>query len=222
MRWNVISCSAWRLYVIIDRSAIGARPPAEVAQAAIRGGADVLQLRDKTGSARWLLEEAKGLLPLTRRAGVPLIINDRVDIAMAVDADGVHLGQDDLPLKEARAILGPTRLIGKSTHTTAQALEAQVEGADYIGFGPIFPTPTKPEYSGIGLEAIGEVASRLHIPIVCIGGIECGNLEQVMGAGAPCIAMVRAVCAAEDPETATRDLKRVLVQYHRTHVAHHL
>ena len=218
----MISCAHWQLYVIIDRAAVSARDPVEVASAAIRGGADVIQLRDKTGSARQQLETARRLRPLTRAAGIPLIINDRADLAFASEADGIHLGQDDLPIQEVRRIVGPDTLIGKSTHSLDQALAAQAEGANYIGVGPIFPTPTKPDYGSVGTGLIEEVAARIELPFVCIGGIELGNVEQVVEAGARCVAVVRAVCAAENPESAARRLKRLLTQSSRSTAGHNL
>src|SRR3989338_9134619 len=207
MRWNVTPSSAWQLYVIVDRAAVGARDLREVAAGAIRGGADAIQLRDKVASARALIEAARALLPLTRAAGIPFIINDRADVARAVGADGIHLGQDDLPVGAARDLLGSGRLIGLSTHSLEQALAAQAQGADYIGVGPIFPTPTKPDYGSVGTGLIGQVASRVRLPAVCIGGIDRSNLEQVIRAGATCVAVVRAVCSASDPEAATSELK---------------
>ena len=204
------SCSAWRLYVIVDRAAIGGRDPAEVAAAAMRGGADVIQWRDKAASGREFLKEASRLLPLARTAGIPLIINDRADVAAAIGADGVHLGHDDLPLKEVRRILGAERLIGQSTHSLEQALVAQEEGADYLGCGPIFPTPTKPDYGSVGVDLITRVVTRVQVPVVCIGGIDAMNARQVIAAGAQCVAVVRAVCAAPNPEGAARTLKEIL------------
>ena len=209
----MISCSAWRLYVIVDPAASGARDLAEVAAAAIRGGADAIQLRDKAASARRLLADAERLLPLTRMAGIPLLINDRADIARAIGADGVHLGQQDLPVKDARGLLGPDRLIGKSTHSLEQALAAQAEGADYIGFGPIFPTPTKPDYPSLGTALIRQVRARIQLPVICIGGIDGATVEQAIDAGAWCVAVVRAVCSAPDPESAARNLKHTLTQF---------
>ena len=205
--------SAWRLYVIVDRAAAGERDLADIAAAAIRGGADVIQLRDKTASDKRLLEEALALLPIARAGGVPLIINDRIDVAMAAGADGMHLGQDDIPLERARAIAGRSLLIGVSTHTLDQAMAAQHQGADYIGVGPVFPTPTKPDYGSVGTSLVRQVADRIRIPFVCIGGIDAGNVGQVMQAGGSCVAVIRAVCAAADPEQATRNLKRTLAQF---------
>lgn len=210
MRWNVTS--SWLLYVIVDRSASGTRDLAELAASAIRGGADVIQLRDKNASSAQLIEEGKRLLPVTRAAGIPLIINDRPDVVEAVGADGVHLGQDDGSIEEARRLLGPKRLIGKSTHSLEQAIAADIEGADYIGLGPIFPTPTKPESPSVGTALIREVMQCVEIPIVCIGGMNPTTLRPVLWAGATCVAVVRAVCGAEDPERAARELKQTLTQ----------
>lgn len=212
MRSNVTSCSAWRLYAILDPSAMRSGDLIDLAAAAIRGGADVLQLRHKTASAFELLSYALRLLPMTRAARIPLIINDRADVAHAAGADGVHLGQDDLPLKAAREILGAQALIGLSTHSLEQALVARDAGADYIGLGPIFPTPTKPDDGSVGLALIGHVRSRVQLPTVCIGGIDQTNLPEVVHAGANCVAVVRAIGHAADPESATRDLKHLLVQ----------
>ncbi len=205
---NARSCSTWRLYVIIDRSAAGSRDLADLAAAAIRGGADVLQLRDKAAGAKALTDEARRLLHLTRPAGIPLIINDWPEVAKAAGADGVHLGQDDLSIAKARALLGGTALIGRSTHSLPQALEAEQEGADYLGVGPVFATPTKPDYPQVGVSLVREVASRVRIPFVAIGGIEPGTIGQVIAAGARCVAVVRAVCAAPDPAAAAQQLKK--------------
>ena len=208
-------CSGWTLYVIVDRDAIGRHDLLDVAAAAIRGGADALQLRDKRASVPALLYEVKRLLRVTRPAGIPLIVNDHPDVAGQAGADGVHLGQDDLPLQAARALLGDGAIIGKSTHSLAQARAAQTEGADYIGFGPVFPTPTKPTYGSIGTAPVRDAAAHVSVPIVCIGGIDRTTLDQVLQAGARCVAVVRAVCGAADPEAATRALKSQLTQFAR-------
>lgn len=215
MSSNNTSCSHWRLYVIVDRAAAGARPLDEIADAAIRGGADVLQLRHKTASTDTLLAETARLLRLTRAAGIPLIVNDRADVARAAGADGVHLGQDDLSVADARRLLGPGFLIGQSTHSLEQARAAEAAGPDYIGVGPIFLTPTKPEYPHVGLGLIRQVMGQVSIPAVCIGGIDADNLAQVLEAGAERIAVVRAVCAASDPQAAARRLKDALTHFVR-------
>ena len=213
--WNVTSSSQWQLYVILDRAALTNRDPAEVAFQAIRGGADAIQLRDKGGMARWLLDQAARILPHTRAAGIPLLINDRADVATASGADGVHLGQHDLPVADARRLVGADRLIGKSTHNLEQAVAAEREGADYIGFGPVFSTPTKPDYGSIGTADILHVRRQLRIPMICIGGIDQMNVSQVLDAGASCVAVVRAVCAAADPGAAAHELKQLIVQFTR-------
>ena len=222
MTRNATPCSRWRLYVVLDRATLRGRDPVEVASAAIRGGADALQWRDKTGSAREMLETAARILPRARAAGIPLILNDRADLARAIGADGVHLGQEDLPLAAARELLGPGRLIGVSTHSREQAEAAQADGADYIGFGPIFPTPTKPDYGSVGLASLQEVSRTIRAPMVCIGGIDRTTIGQVMDAGGRCVAVVRAVCAADDPESATRELKTALTQFARPTTAQSL
>ena len=209
---NATSCSAWRLYVIVDKAAAKARDLAWITDRAIRGGADALQLRDKAASAHTLIEEAKRCLQVTKAAGVPLIINDRVDVAVAVGADGVHIGQDDLPVSVARQILGPGRIIGTSTHSLKQALEADRAGVDYLAVGPIYPTPTKPDSSSVGASLISQVKAQVQRPIVTIGGIDQTTLSEVLAAGATCVAVVRAVCAAEDPEAAARALKDMMTQ----------
>lgn len=210
MGWNVTSCAQWRLYVIVDCAVVGRHDPAEVAVAAIRGGADVIQLRDKTASTRQLLEHARRLLAVTRAGGVPLLINDRVDVAVAVGADGAHVGQDDLPVWAARQLLGPNRILGKSTHSLEQALEAEQEGVDYLALGPVYPTPTKPDYPAVGLSLLSRVKACVTKPLVAIGGIEAGSVPDVVAAGAECVAVVRAVCAAADPQSTAQHLKRLL------------
>lgn len=215
----MIFSSGWQLYVIVDRAACRDRDLAEVTAAAIRGGADVIQLRDKAASADALRRQAQRLLPITRDARIPLIINDRADVVASVGADGVHLGQGDGPIQETRTILGPNRLIGRSTHSLEQALAAQAEGADYLGLGPIFPTPTKPESTSVGTGLITQVKPRIRLPMVCIGGIDCTNVSEVLTAGAACVAVVRAVCGASDPESAARALKALLEQTDRAHSA---
>ena len=172
----------------------------------------MIQLRDKAASAQALIVQARRLLEVTQPAKTPLLINDRVDVAVAAGADGVHLGQEDLPIAAARRLLGPGRIIGKSTHSLSQALEADGEELDYLALGPVYPTPTKPDYPPVGLKLIGEVSARIRHPLVVIGGVDETTLPEVVAAGAICVAVVRAVCAAEDPQAAARTLKRILTQ----------
>jgi thiamine-phosphate pyrophosphorylase len=199
---------AARLYVVSG----DAEPEtqATVLRAAIDGGADVIQLRHKQAAPADLLETALGLSRYARAHGALFIVNDHLDLAVQAGADGVHLGQDDLSLEEARAAWGG--LIGRSTHGLRQAIEAQAQGADYIGVGPLFATPTKPGRPAIGLELLRSVARQVAIPWFAIGGIETANLEAVLSTGATRVAVVRAVCAAPDPRAAARELRRRLGQ----------
>ena len=154
---------------------------------------------------------ASTLAPVIQAAAGMFIINDRCDVALAVGADGVHLGQEDLPVAEARALMGPQRIIGISTHTLAQALEAEAQGADYLGFGPIFSTATKsnPE-PVVGIERLREVRARVRLPIVAIGGINAGNIRMVADAGSDAPAVLSAVIAAPDPTRAIAELMTAL------------
>lgn len=206
------SPARWRLYVITDERLSRGRSHLAVAEAAIRGGADVVQLRDKEASGARLYEVALALRRLTRDAGVPFLVNDRLDVAMAVDADGVHLGQEDLPASAARRILGPGKVLGVSAETVGEALLAEREGADYLGVGPVFEARgTKPDAGRPrGLEQIARIRAESGLPIVAIGGIDAGNARQVRNAGANAVAVISAVVAADDIEEAARRLKRSL------------
>ena len=215
MTSNVAPCSTWRLYVILDADASRGRDLAWIADLAIQGGADVLQLRDKTALAKPLGETATRLLKLTRAAKIPLLINDRADVAAAVGADGVHLGQDDLPVEVARRLLGPRALIGCSTHSLEQAAATERQGVDYLAVGPIFSTPTKPDYPSVGLSVIQQVTAHIRTPLVVIGGIDSHTLPSVLSAGATCVAVVRAICGAEHPREAAHELKQTLAQFGR-------
>jgi thiamine-phosphate pyrophosphorylase len=183
----------------------------EIVHVALDAGVRLFQLRMKTPETRRLYETAAVVCPLVQKGGGTFIVNDRVDVAAAVGADGVHLGQEDLPLADARKILGPDRLIGISTHTLAQALEAEAGGADYIGFGPVFPTTTKKSPDPVvGVAGLREVRARVKIPIVAIGGITPKNAAEVRAAGAECCAVVSAVLSAPDPGKAIAELVRAI------------
>ena len=182
----------------------------EVFEALIAGGARMIQLRDKTSSRSHLLQKARICRDMTRKAGVLLIINDHVDIAMAVHADGVHLGQDDFPLNEARKLL-PNMIIGVSTHNLAEAIAAQEAGADYVNIGPVFSTQTKDGVGeGIGPNAIRDIAPNLHIPFTTMGGIKLSNVQQVKDAGARIVAVVTALTQADDIAAETRKWRNIL------------
>ncbi len=165
-----------------------------------------VQLRDKETSGAELVKIAQALLKITRPHGVPLIINDRVEVARLAGADGVHLGQGDGTLKTARSVLGEEAIIGRSTHSQSQVLLAEEEGFDYIGVGPVFKTPTKPGVMPVGLELVSFASLRLKIPFVAIGGIDRENIERVFEAGARAVAVVRAVIGQEDPKRAAQQL----------------
>jgi len=207
-----ISPARWRLYVITDERVSRGRSHLQVAEAAILGGADVLQLRDKESSSGRLFQVAMQLRKLTREAKVPLIVNDRLDIALAADADGVHVGQADLPASVARSILGPGRILGVSAETVAEAVAAAEDGADYLGVGPVFEARgTKPDAGlPLGLELIAEIRRHCRLPIVAIGGINAENARKVREAGADAAAVISAVASADDIARAARRLKRLL------------
>ncbi|MGH7198390.1 MAG: thiamine phosphate synthase [Candidatus Omnitrophota bacterium] len=206
MRSKKKPCRNWKLYVITDAEAAGKRPLAAVVQAAVEGGASVIQLRDKKARDEELVKTAERLLMITRPRGVPLIINDRVNVAKAAGADGVHLGQEDGSFEAARAALGEKAIIGRSTHSPEEALAAEAEGFDYVGIGPVFRTPTKPSTEPVGLELVRFASRRLSVPFVAIGGIDAGNLARVREAGAKSVAVVRAVMGAPDPRKAAEAL----------------
>jgi thiamine-phosphate pyrophosphorylase len=199
------------LYVITDLEA-GGPSVFKKAGAALRNGADILQLRSKTLPDREFLETGRRLRRLARRLRKYFIVNDRPHIAKLLGADGLHLGQDDLPIREARRIVGGRMIIGKSTHSMSQALRAEREGADYIGVGPVFSTPTKPDYPAVGLGLLGRVAERVRIPFVAIGGINADNIRSVIRSGARCAAVVRAVTGAKSAGKAARNLKNLVLE----------
>lgn len=202
------------LYVITGEQFHPGRHYLEVMEEAILGGADMVQLREKKKSKRELLNMARELKALCARYDVPLIINDHVDLVLAVDADGVHLGQDDLPLEEARKILGPNKIIGISTHKLEEAKRAQEGGADYIGVGPIFPTNTKEDVvPPVGLEYIRQVVEEISIPFVAIGGIKLHNVDQVLAAGAKRICVVSGIVGAENVRETARAFAEKVAQY---------
>lgn len=181
---------------------------------ACRGGADIIQFRDKQGTGRERYAMARRLRVICARHQALFIVNDALEVALAVEADGVHLGQDDLPVVAARTLIHSMGvrdfLVGCSTHSLSQALEAERQGADYIAIGPVFATPTKPTYEAVGLDLLRQVASRVKIPHVAIGGIDAANVGQVLAAGAERVAVVRGVCGAADITGAARRLKSVL------------
>ena len=200
-----------RLYAILDLGYVPLGVALTVAEQLLRGGADLIQLRAKNESAETVRDLAGQLHRLTNAAGVPLIINDHPEIARDVPVEGLHLGQDDLSLETAREIVGRKDCwFGKSTHSVAQALAAQAEGADYIGFGPLFATPTKPDYAPIGIDEIRRAHELVQLPIFCIGGIKLDNLPQVLAAGAKRAVIVSGLLQNSDIAAATRAARSLL------------
>lgn len=208
------------LYVITDRTLSKGRSHLEVMSSAIAGGAQVIQLRDKEHTAKELVKEGLALRELTNREKVLFIVNDRVDVALAIDADGVHLGQDDLPVKLARKILGKDKIIGVSIGNIEEAIQGVEDGVDCISVSPVFSTTTKLDAGeGLGLRLITEVKNRLDVPIIAIGGITKDNIAQVARAGADCAAVISAVVTADDVEAAAlRLLDGFLRGFHETNV----
>ncbi len=177
---------------------------------ALKGGVDILQLREKNMPANKIIELGKKVKLLCAEYGATFIVNDRVDIAYVLDADGVHLGQDDMDIESARKILGNNAIIGISTHAPAQAQKAAADGADYIGMGPVFTTPTKPGRQSVGLEYVKWVSENIKIPAFAIGGIDLDNVQDVVNAGAKKIAVVRAIINSDNPEKAAQEFLKVL------------
>jgi thiamine-phosphate pyrophosphorylase len=200
-----------RLYVVTDRQQTAGRPLEAVVAAAARGGAGMVQLREKDLTARELYDLGARLQNLLAPHGIPLLINDRLDVAQALDAAGVHLAGHSLSPAQARRALGPDKLIGVSTHSLHDARQAMGEGADFIVFGPVFDTPSKRQYGAPqGLQRLAEVVAHVTCPVIAIGGIDTDNLPQVLQTGAYGVAMIRAVLAAPDPCVAAWQLRQQL------------
>ena len=201
------------LYGILD---LGYVPPARVVEAAaqmIEGGIDIIQLRAKKfipDDIRWFAQQ---LHPVTQQARIPLILNDHAEVAADLRLEGVHVGQTDRSVEAARTVAGYRSLIGKSTHTVEQAIAAARDGADYIGFGPLFSTPTKPDYTPIGLSDIALVHKAMDLPIFCIGGIKLENLAAVIRAGARRVVIVSGILKAKDIAAYTREAKAMLAAH---------
>ncbi len=196
-----------KLYGIVDLGYVQPKNVAEMTTALIEGGIDILQLRAKTYPVERVAELAHVMHPLTRSAGVPLVINDHPEVAALVGAEGVHVGQDDDAVARAREVVGAGCFVGKSTHSLAQAVAAHEEGADYIGFGPLYATGTKPDYTPVGLQDVQAVHERVRVPIFCIGGVHEARLGEVLAAGAKRVVVVSAFLLAPDVSGAVRTLK---------------
>jgi thiamine-phosphate pyrophosphorylase len=196
----------WGLYLVTDRHQTAGRDLAGVVEQALRGGVRAVHLREKDLETRDLYRLAEALLPLTRAAGAALLINDRIDVALAVNADGAHLTRKSLPLPEARALLGGTKLLGVSCHSLADVREAGEGGADFVVLGPIYATPSKVPYGPPLTPAVLREARAIGVPVLAIGGIKAARVPEVMAAGAAGIAVISAVMAAADPAVAAREL----------------
>lgn len=200
------------LYVITDEVIAGGRSHAGIAQQAVLGGADIIQLRDKSMSCRELVVVGREIAGITRKAGAVFLVNDRLDVAIACGADGVHLGQDDMRVSNARQLTPPGFIIGVSVGTVGEAEEAEQEGADYVALSPTFSTASKGNAGpGYGLDRLREIRRAVSLPIVAIGGISRQNVQDVIAAGADGIAVISAVVASPDITGAAREI-RGLVQ----------
>ena len=204
-----------RLYLVTDAAMCAARGLAETVEAAVAGGVTVVQLRDPDASGRDLYETARQLIAILRRSGVPLIVNDRVDVALAAEADGVHVGQRDLPVEAVRRLVGPDFIVGLSVsnaHELQAANALPAASVDYLGVGPVFATPTKPDAAApVGLDGLAELVTGAVLRTVAIGGVNEHNAAAVRAAGVDGLGVVSAICAAADPQAAAARLASVSV-----------
>lgn len=208
--WNGTKESVdYSLYLVTDRTLMSTDTLEEAVAAAIRGGATLVQLREKDATSAEFYQTACRIKKITDAASVPLIINDRLDIAMAVDAAGVHVGQKDLPAAEARRILGPDKIVGVSAATVAEAVQAVADGADYLGVGAMFPTGTKSNTRPVTPELLKEICGTVSVPVVAIGGIHPDNVGCLAGTGIRGLAVVSAIIAQKDIEGAACGLKKL-------------
>lgn len=198
----------YSLYLVTDPVLCAARGVAETVRLAVAGGATVVQVREKNASRGDFIAVARAVKAVLAGTGVPLVINDNLDVALAVEADGIHVGQSDTPASEARAAMGPQAIVGLSVETMAQAAEAETLPVDYLGVSPVFDTPTKTDTAPAwGLTGLAELRAATTLPLVGIGGIGAANAAEVIRAGADGVAVVSAICAAPDPERAARDIR---------------
>ena len=196
------------LYAVTDRAWLNGETLESQVEKALKGGATFVQLREKELDEEKFLEEAKKIKKLCAEYHVPFVINDNVDIALKVDADGVHVGQSDMEAGKVREKLGPDKIIGVSARTVEQALLAQAHGADYLGVGAVFSTSTKSDAKNVSHETLKEICKAVRIPVVAIGGITRDNVKELTGCGADGIAVISAVFAQQDIESAARELKK--------------
>ena len=202
--------SECRLYGILDTGYVAPSAMEAMARSLISGGIDILQLRAKKSSKEEIRAMASALAPLCKSEGIPFILNDHPDLVAETGATGAHIGQDDCSVEEARRMAGPDALIGKSTHSLKQAVATAAEKPDYLGFGPLFPTPTKPSYSPIGTTEILEVHCLVNLPVFCIGGIKLVNLQEVIRAGAQRVVLVSDLLLAANPTQQSAACRAIL------------
>ncbi|MEI8309575.1 MAG: thiamine phosphate synthase [Verrucomicrobiota bacterium] len=204
---NLSDC---RLYGILDLGYVAGEDAPSMARRMLEGGVDILQLRAKGSAPGAIRSLAEKILPVCREFGVPFILNDHPDLVPLTGADGVHVGQDDLPVRQVREIIGPNAIVGLSTHSLGQAVAALDASPDYIGFGPLFSTPTKPDYVPVGLGEIREVHDRVGLPVFCIGGVKLENLPAVLAAGARRAVIVSGILQAADVSDYCRKCRALL------------
>jgi thiamine-phosphate pyrophosphorylase len=205
-----IDSSILRLCLVTDRRLARGRPLAEIVDAAVRGGVTMVQLREKAATTRAFLEEARALKALLAPLGIRLVVNDRLDIAMAIDADGVHVGQTDLPVEEVRRFAGPDKIVGLSITNATQIMRPDAAAADYLGIGPIYRQQTKDDAATpLGVEGFRRLRALTPKPVVAIGGLKPDNSAAVLAAGADGIAVVSAIVEADEPEAAARQFRRL-------------
>ena len=199
------------LYFITDSTSVPQDKFLPVVEAACKGGATIVQLREKDKSTREYMDLAKDVHEITARYGIPLIIDDRVDVALAIGAEGVHVGQSDMPVRLARSLMGNSKIVGATTKTVPQALEAYEQGADYLGCGAIYPTTTHVKTVITPVETLKDVVKAVPIPVNAIGGLNKDNIFVLKGSGIAGVCAVSAIMKAEDPETAARELKQAVL-----------
>ena len=199
---------SYRLYLVSDQKILQKRDFLSSLEKAILGGVTMLQLRDKDATSKEFYTLALEVKELTEKYSIPLIINDRIDIALAVDAEGVHLGQQDMPVAAARGLIGPDKIIGASTATLEEAQKAEAEGADYIGVGALFPTATKNNTRRVSLDQLAIIKKKVSIPVVGIGGISKSNIQSIIHTGVDGVAVVSAILGMENIQQAAKDLTK--------------
>ncbi len=201
------------LHLVTDRTLSGGRNLIDIVQAAVQGGVSIVQLREKECATRDFVELGRAIMVALQPTAIPLLINDRIDIALAIGANGVHIGQSDMPYADARRLLGPDAIIGLSVESEDHALEAEDLDVDYLGLSPVFVTPTKSElHQQLGLEGVGRIRQISRHRLVAIGGLHSGNIANVLKAGADGVAVVSAICSAVDPLFAARQLRKLLIK----------